>query len=73
MGLFYKALLTKTLTYKRETCTGRKQSKEHITVLAGANMNRNKKFRLVVGSNTHVASEAYQSCPSHIMQMGEHG
>ncbi|XP_040355873.1 tigger transposable element-derived protein 4 [Ixodes scapularis] len=48
LGLFYKALPTKTLTFKGETCTGGKRSKERITVLVGANMDGSDKLRLVV-------------------------
>ncbi|KAM7284807.1 tigger transposable element-derived protein 4-like [Ixodes scapularis] len=54
MGLFYKALPTKTLTYNGETCSGGKRSKERITVLVGANMNGSKKLKMVVaGKSKH--------------------
>ena len=36
-GLFWKCLLNKSLTLKRETCNGRKRSKDRITVLVYAN------------------------------------
>lgn len=48
MGLFYKALPSKTLTYKGEACTGGKRSKERITVLVGANVDGSEKLKLLV-------------------------
>ena len=37
-GLFFKCLPDWTLTFKGETCSGGKQSKERLTVLVAANM-----------------------------------
>lgn len=54
MGLFYKALPTKTLAYKGETCVGGKRSKDRITVLVGANMDGSEKLKMVVvGKSKH--------------------
>ena len=41
-GLFFKALLKKTLHLKDEKCTGGKHSKIRVTGLADANMNGDK-------------------------------
>ncbi|UYV76841.1 TIGD4, partial [Cordylochernes scorpioides] len=47
-GLFYKCLPDKTLTFKGDTCSGTKRSKERITFLAGTNMDGSDKLPLLV-------------------------
>ncbi|UYV71196.1 hypothetical protein LAZ67_8002131 [Cordylochernes scorpioides] len=47
-GLFYKCLPDKTLTFKGDTCSGTKWSKERITFLAGTNMDGSDKLPLLV-------------------------
>ncbi|XP_064475500.1 tigger transposable element-derived protein 4-like [Ornithodoros turicata] len=57
MGLFYKALPSKILTYKGEMCSGEKRSKERITMLVGANMDSCEKLKsIVVGKWKHPRS-----------------
>lgn len=54
MGLFYKVLLSKTLAFKGEACSGGKHSKDRITVLVGANMAGDEKLKLlVIGKSEH--------------------
>lgn len=47
-GLFYKCTSDKTMTFKKETCSGGQRSKERITVLVGANMDGSEKLPLLV-------------------------
>ena len=46
-GLFWQLLPNKTLSFRRERCTGGKKSKQRITLLVGANMSGTKKFPLL--------------------------
>ncbi|UYV67015.1 TIGD4 [Cordylochernes scorpioides] len=49
-GLFWRLLPDKTLHFKGETCTGRKASKERITILLCCNMDGSEKMQpLVIG------------------------
>lgn len=52
-GLFYNLLPNRTLAMKGEPCSGRKASKERITVLFCANMDGSDKRRLFVMGSTH--------------------
>lgn len=53
-GLFFKCMPDKTLTFKGETCSGGKRSKERITVLLGANMDGTEKLpALVIGKSAN--------------------
>lgn len=47
-GLFFKCMPNKTLTFKGEKCSGRKNSKERVTVLVGANMDGSEKLPLLM-------------------------
>lgn len=47
-ALFYSALPDKTISFKVEKCTGGMFSKQHLTVIAGANMSGNDKLPLFV-------------------------
>ncbi|XP_066253585.1 tigger transposable element-derived protein 6-like [Euwallacea similis] len=49
--LFFRALPDKTLTFKREKCTGGKLSKERLTILHCVNMNGEKERLLVIGKS----------------------
>ena len=46
-GLFWQLLPNKTLSFRRERCTGGKKSKQRITLLVGANMSGTEKFPLL--------------------------
>lgn len=48
-GLFFRALPTKTLSFKSEKCTCGKMSKERLTFLFCASMSGNKEGLLVIG------------------------
>ncbi|XP_050064482.1 tigger transposable element-derived protein 4-like [Aphis gossypii] len=48
LGLFFKCLPDRTLTFKGKPCHGGKKSKERITVLLGANMAGTEKSKLLV-------------------------
>ncbi|XP_066253848.1 tigger transposable element-derived protein 4-like [Euwallacea similis] len=48
-GLFFRALLDKTLTFKREKCTSEKLSKDRVTILHCVNMDGEKERLLVIG------------------------
>jgi len=48
LGLFFKCLPDRTLTFKDKPCHGGKKSKERITVLLGANMAGTEKSKLLV-------------------------
>jgi len=47
-GLFYKCLPSKTYKFKGDPCFGGKSSKEHVTVLVGANMDGSEKLPLLL-------------------------
>lgn len=47
-GLFYNLLPNRILSMKREHCTGRKASKQRVTVLFCANLDGSEKHRLFV-------------------------
>ena len=46
-GLFWQLLPNKTLSFRRELCTGGKKSKQRITLLVGKNMSGTEKFPLL--------------------------
>ncbi|XP_054708071.1 tigger transposable element-derived protein 4-like [Uloborus diversus] len=48
MGLFFKCLPDKTLTFKGDECFGGKRSKDRITVLVTSNMTGEEKLKLLV-------------------------
>ncbi|XP_054709229.1 tigger transposable element-derived protein 4-like [Uloborus diversus] len=48
MGLFFKCLPDKTLTFKGDKCFGGKRSKDRITVLVTSNMTGEEKLKLLV-------------------------
>uniref|UniRef100_A0A8C4XHT4 HTH CENPB-type domain-containing protein n=1 Tax=Erpetoichthys calabaricus TaxID=27687 RepID=A0A8C4XHT4_ERPCA len=51
-GLFFKCTPDKTMTFKGEPCHGRKKSKEHVTLLLGANMSGLEKLpALLIGKS----------------------
>jgi len=47
-SLFYKLMPNKTLSFKNETCSGGKLSKERVTVLLGANSDGSDKLPILV-------------------------
>uniref|UniRef100_A0A8C4XF96 Tigger transposable element-derived protein 4 n=1 Tax=Erpetoichthys calabaricus TaxID=27687 RepID=A0A8C4XF96_ERPCA len=51
-GLFFKCTPDKTMTFKGEPCQGGKKSKEHVTLLLGANMSGLEKLpALLIGKS----------------------
>lgn len=50
-GLYYRALPSKTFTFRNEKCTGGKSVKERLTVLLCANLNGEKEKPLVIGKS----------------------
>jgi len=51
IGLFYRLLPDKTLSFKGEKCTSGKASKQRLTVLLGASMSGEKLKPLVIGKS----------------------
>ena len=50
-GMFFRALLDKTLTLKQEKCVGGKLAKERVTILHWINMHGDKEKLLVIGKS----------------------
>ncbi|GFO13073.1 tigger transposable element-derived protein 6 [Plakobranchus ocellatus] len=48
MGVFYKCLTDKTLDFKGNVCSGKKQTKYRLTVLVAANMSGSEKLPLLI-------------------------
>jgi len=47
-GIFYRMLPDKTMCFKGNSCHGGKQSKERVTAMVCANMDRSEKLPLLV-------------------------
>ncbi|GBO44628.1 Tigger transposable element-derived protein 6 [Araneus ventricosus] len=47
-ALFFQCLPQKTLTFKKEKCFGRKQSKSRLTAMLGTNMTAHQKLKPLV-------------------------
>ncbi|ELT97966.1 hypothetical protein CAPTEDRAFT_146732, partial [Capitella teleta] len=63
-GLFFQALPSKSLVLKGDSCSGGKESKNHLTVLVCANMTGTSKLPLLV-----IGNSAKPRCFKHVKSL----